>query len=229
MILDIQQLSLSFKQKSIFKQTALSISQPGIYGLVAPNGSGKTTLLNLIANLLVPDAGSISLFDKPDNQQRFFQSASFLQDNTVLYDYLTAYDHLKLICQLRQIPLSQITKIAELLDMTDYLTQKKVSAFSLGMKQRLLLAMALIADTPLVLLDEPLNGLDPTSLQIIRKTLLAMKEHGKTLLVSSHNLDELDKVTRKIFFIKNQQIFYKELSSNESSEAVYEKLYMSQP
>ncbi|MBK5483141.1 ABC transporter ATP-binding protein [Peribacillus sp. TH16] len=123
-----------------------------------------------------------------------FRKISFMQDNTVLYDYLTGYDHLQFIGDLQGITKKHIFETAERIGIDGYLN-KKVGHYSLGMKQQLLLAMALINQPKLMILDEPLNGLDPTSAIKVRELLLELAEQGTAILLSSHNLAEIDKVT----------------------------------
>lgn len=210
MIVSVEELHFSFKKNLVFEDANLSISKPGIYGLVAPNGSGKTTLLHLLVDLYQPQKGKIELFDQPNKVKERSESVAFVQDNTVLFPYLSAYDHLKFICDMNEIDLSEIERIADFLDMSSYL-KKKVRTYSLGMKQRLLLGMGLIKKPALLLLDEPLNGLDPSSTILMREALLESTKNGMTIVVSSHNLNEIDKVTNEVFFIKDKKIIHKEI------------------
>lgn len=212
MILNIKELTVQYGDKQVFKQANLTIEKPGIYGLVGPNGSGKTTLLQLIAGLLPLKEGQIELFGQ---SEVYVKELSFVQDHTVLYPYLSGYEHLLFICEQQGIDPKEINQIAEQFEMVSYL-KDKTKTYSLGMKQRLLLSMGLIKKAKILLLDEPLNGLDPTSTILVREALLRAAEAGATILVSSHNLTEMDRITDKIFFISNQQIVYEQL--NEKNE-----------
>jgi len=209
MILSVENMSFYFKKNQIFDQVSLTIETPGIYGLVAPNGSGKTTLLHLLVSLYKPQKGDITILGKPFGTEKTFKDVSFVQDNSVLFPYLSAYDHLKYVCDMHSIPYSEIDRIAEFLGMNTYL-KNKTKSYSLGMKQRLLLGIGLIKKPKLLLLDEPLNGLDPTSTILMREALLDAEKNGTTILVSSHNLSEIDKTTNKIFFIKNKKVIFEE-------------------
>lgn len=212
-ILTIRQLRKHFGHKVIFDGASLEIASPGVYGLVAPNGYGKTTLLNIIAGL-TGFSGEVSIFGKPADQVSS-RDFAYLQNNQVLYDYLTGYDHLLFLCKLHHLDKQKIHEMAVRFDMTDYL-HKKTGKYSQGMKQRLLLAIALIKEPTFILMDEPLTGLDPTSTLILRETLLELAEQGTTMLISSHDLNELDKVTDQIFFIDDQQIQYSRINAEEN-------------
>ena len=203
MIIKISHLTKKFKKQFVFENANLIVDKPDIYGLVAPNGFGKTTLLNIISGLTSFQSGEVILFDQKTTMPP--RELSYLQNNEVLYKFLTGRDHLKFICDIHSIASKKIEEIANTYEMTGYL-DKKVGNYSLGMKQRLLLAMALIKEPKLLLLDEPLTGLDPTSTIIVREALLQAKREGMTILISSHDLNELDKLTNRIFFIKDHQI-----------------------
>lgn len=142
---------------------------------------------------------------KTNKDSSVFKEVAFLQDNTVLFEYLTGYDHLKYICDVQKIPKTKVQEVSEYVGMEGYL-KKTVGNYSLGMKQHLLLAMALINEPKLLLLDEPLNGLDPTSAILMRGILLELAAKGTTILLSSHNLAEIDRVTKQILFLKDGKL-----------------------
>lgn len=202
--LRVSQLNKMFKKQAVFKDADLTLTESGIYGLVAPNGYGKTTLLNMISGLSSYDSGEITIFDQ-SVKENANKNMSYLQGNHVLYPYLTGLDHLNFISQIHQLPKSRMDQIANIYEISDYL-KKKVGKYSLGMKQRLLLAMAMMKEPKLLLLDEPLTGLDPTSTVIVREALLEAERGGATILISSHDLNELDKLTDTVFFIENKQL-----------------------
>lgn len=167
MILEINDLSFQFRKQPIFTHANLQIVQPGIYAFVAPNGSGKTTLFNILTGSLRADTGRITVMDQALSPANIYAAIAYMQDISVLYPYLTAREHLQLIAQLHQVPAEHVTAVAESLQVTDFL-DKKVRKYSLGMRQRLLVAMTFLVDAPIILLDEPLNGLDPVSLKTVR-------------------------------------------------------------
>lgn len=210
MILLIDKLNFAYKGKQIFTDVNVKLTRPGIYGLIAPNGYGKTTLLNLIAGLLQAKSGDIQLFDQPNSEKHVFQQLCFTQDSSVLYDYLSAYDHLAFYCDCHQLSRDKIADVVAFLDMDSYY-QKPLSTYSMGMRQRTLLGIALLSEAPMILMDEPLNGLDPTSMILIREAIQKIAAAGRTVLVSSHNLDEIDKITQQVLFIKDQKVWLEDL------------------
>ena len=210
----MQNLSKRYKKQSVINDISLTIDTPGIWALIGPNGVGKTTLLNLITNLIPATSGTVELVGKSNKDYSVFKEVSFLQDNTVLFDYLTGYDHLKYICDVHNLPKKRVHEIATYVGMESYL-MKPVGDYSLGMKQHLLLAMAIVNNPKLLLLDEPLNGLDPTSAILIRKILVELAESGTTIILSSHNLAEVDRVTKNILFLKDGKLIEEDLSDFE--------------
>ena len=156
-IFAVKNLSKNYKNQKVLKEINLTIDSPGIWALVGPNGSGKTTFLNVVTNLLPATEGTVELVDKRNTDVTVFKEVSFLQDNTVLFDYLNGYDHLKYICDVHNLSKKRLEEVADYVGMTSYL-RKKVSDYSLGMKQHLLLAMSIINNPKLLFLDEPLNS-----------------------------------------------------------------------
>lgn len=213
--LAIKNLSKSYKKQKVLDDISLTIDSPGIWALVGPNGVGKTTFLNVLTNILSASSGSVELVGKSNKDYRVFKEVAYLQDNSVLFEYLTGYDHLKYICEVNKISKTRINEVAEYVGMTNYV-KKVVGNYSLGMKQHLLLAMALVNKPKLLLLDEPLNGLDPTSAILMRKILLELAEKGTTIILSSHNLAEIDRVTKQILFLKDKKILQVNMADHES-------------
>ncbi|AST93222.1 ABC transporter ATP-binding protein [Sutcliffiella cohnii] len=214
MILKVDQVNKTFGKDSVLKNVSFEITKPTIIALVGPNGSGKSTLLSIITNLLRPDKGTVQILGKSNKDVSIFKEISFMQDNTVLYDYLTGYDHLQFIADVQSLPKSQIVETAERIGITDYLN-KKVGNYSLGMKQHLLLAMAIVNKPKLLILDEPLNGLDPTSAIKVRNLLLELLREETTILLSSHNLSEIDRITSEILFLKKGTLIKEDISKFE--------------
>lgn len=142
-----------------------------------------------------------------------FKEIAYMQDNSVLYDYLTGYDHLQFIGDVQSLTKDQIISTAERVGIKSYLN-KKVGKYSLGMKQHLLLTMALLNQPKLLILDEPLNGLDPTSVIRVRQILQDIHKEGTAILLSSHNLSEIDRVTSNILFLKNGNLIKEDISKH---------------
>ncbi|WP_100012385.1 ABC transporter ATP-binding protein [Lentibacillus sediminis] len=202
MIVKVENLKKRYKKQMVLKGIDITIDKPQIIALVGPNGSGKTTLLNCMTNLISINEGTVELLGKKHTDTSLFYELAYLQDNRILYGSLTGYDHLKFICKMQKIPLTEIDAVAQRVGMESYM-KKRVRSYSLGMKQHLLLAMVIINKPKLLLLDEPLTGLDPTSAITMRRILLELYEEGTTMIVSSHNLDEIDRLTNTIYFMKD--------------------------
>lgn len=211
MILAVQEIHKSYGKQRVLNNISFTIEEPQIVALVGPNGSGKSTLLNIITNLVEADEGQVTILNESNQNTQIFKNVSYMQDNSVLYDYLTGYDHLQFIANVQGLSKAQIIKTAERVGMDSYLN-KRVGKYSLGMKQHLLLTMAILNEPELLILDEPLNGLDPTSAIRVRNLLVELYEEGTTILLSSHNLSEIDRVTSNILFLKDGQLIKEDLT-----------------
>lgn len=210
MIIDVQGLKKRFKQQEVLKNITFKIEEPKIVALVGPNGSGKTTMMNCLMNLLPFQEGHIKILGKDHKDPSIFYEVSYLQDNRVLYGDLTGEDHLKFICHAQKLPIKKAKEVAEYIGMDSY-AKKRVRSYSLGMKQHLLLAVAVLNNPKLILLDEPINGLDPTSSIQMRNILMDLHAKGTTVIISSHNLEEIDKMTNTIYFMKDGKILEESL------------------
>jgi ABC-2 type transport system ATP-binding protein len=217
-VLKLENVKKKYKTNQVIDGVNLTIDEPGIWALVGPNGVGKTTLLNCICNIIPTNAGKIELLGESNKNFAVFKNVSYLQDNTVLFNYLTGYDHLKYVGDIHQLPKSNIKEIAAYVGMEGYLN-KKVGNYSLGMKQHLLVAISIMNRPKLLFMDEPLNGLDPSSAILMRNILLDLERQGTTIILSSHNLAEIDRVTNQILFLKNGQLI--EVNREEYMETYY--------
>ncbi|PLR73578.1 ABC transporter ATP-binding protein [Bacillus sp. UMB0728] len=217
MILSVDGIHKTYGKDKVLKGITFQIDEPKIVALVGPNGAGKSTLLNIIANLQQADQGKVTILHKSNQDHSIFKEISFMQDNSVLYDYLTGYDHLQFIGDMQGISKKRLLLTAKRVGMDAYLN-KKVGKYSLGMKQHLLLTMALVNEPKLLILDEPLNGLDPTSSIRVRNLFLEEQQKGTCILLSSHNLSEIDRVTSHILFMKGGELI-------EENIALYEKVF----
>lgn len=224
-ILSVKNVTKTFKNHTVLDRVSLTIDEPGIWALVGPNGVGKTTFLNVVTNILPATSGTVELMGRSNKDPAVFKQVSYLQDNRVLFEYLTGYDHLKYLADIHKLPKKRIVEVAEYVGMESYL-KKTVGKYSLGMKQHLLLAMALINKPKLLLLDEPLTGLDPTSAILMRKIFLQLVEEGTTILLSSHHLAEIDRVTKQIIFLKNGKLIEVDLNEHEKT---YYHFFLSDP
>lgn len=204
-ILKVTNLTKNYGKHEVLKGINLLFEEPGIYALIGPNGSGKTTLFNTISNLLKPTSGEIEVLGKKNTDASIFYEVSFLKDNRVLYEYLSGYDHLTFIQSAQKLPKERVDEVIKKMQIGHYV-HKKVGDYSLGMKQSLLIAMAMLNKPKLMILDEPLNGLDPTSVIKVRYLLKELAENGTTILISSHTLSEIDLITDNIMFLKDGRI-----------------------
>lgn len=202
MILSIEHLTKSYKDNIVLDDISFSISEPSIIGLVAPNGSGKTTLFDVITNIQKADNGIIQAFGVSNTLEMFFRKMSYMQDNKVLYPELSALDHLTYVAGCHRLKQEVVTNLVDKLHMSHYL-KMKTKNYSLGMKQTLLLGMAVINQPKLLLLDEPINGLDVTACNVFRDIINELHEAGSTIIISSHNLEEIEKLTSKVLFLKD--------------------------
>lgn len=216
-ILTVENATKSYGKNQVLKGVTFTIEKPCIRALVGPNGSGKTTLFAVITNLLKRDSGKIKILGMENNNPDVFKKISFLKDNTVLYSYLTGLDHLKFIAHAQNLPYSRIEEVCSRIGITDYVGNK-TGTYSLGMKQHLLLAMAIMNRPKLMILDEPLNGLDPTSVIKIRRLLKQLSEEGTAILLSSHTLSEIDFITSDILFLSKGKIISEDISVYKTIE-----------
>lgn len=219
MILEVNELEKSFGKNKVLNGVNLSIEEPRLICLIAPNGSGKTTLMNIIANLDFADTGEVTIFDFPNHHADIFENLTYLQDNKVLYEELTGWDHLNLVGELNQKTTTDIISLTDQLKMTHYLT-KTVKNYSLGMKQHLLWALALLPNAELLLMDEPFNGLDPASVVRTRHLVQKMYHQGKSFIISTHVLTEVEKLTEDIYFLCEGQLVHQQ-ELNHDSEVLY--------
>ena len=204
-IVEIKNLEKSFKKQPVLKNISLSIPENCVYGLLGPNGAGKSTLLKMITGLMRPDSGQI-VFQGHPWSRKDLKKIGGLIETPPIYENLSAWENLKVRALMLGETEDRIREVLKIVDLTD--TGKKPSGkFSLGMKQRLGIAMALLGSPDLLILDEPINGLDPEGIREIRECLLKLnREEGKTILISSHILGELSKIATQYGIIKDGRL-----------------------
>lgn len=210
-ILEVNGVSKKYGDHEVLRDIDIELDSPGIFGLVGPNGSGKSTLMNVIANLIQKNSGIIEICEILNTNPDIYSKFSYMIDNTVLYPYLTGMDHLKFISDMNDLKKTAIREYSELLGISSFLN-KKVGEYSLGMKQQLLFTMTVMTDRDFMMLDEPFNGLDPTTIIKVRSILKDLAKSGKTILLSSHNLSEIDQMTSDILFLKDGVILREDIS-----------------
>ena len=193
-ILKIENLNTSYGKNLVLKDINLEIKEGSIFGLIGPNGAGKSTLMKSILGLVKKDSGKITLYGKEineKNQKETNKNLGSLIEAPSFYDHLTAYDNLDLICDMKNINKDKIDKTLRDVGLIKS-KDKKVREFSLGMKQRMGIAIALIGNPKFLILDEPINGLDPIGIIEFRELIKKLNREKKiTILISSHILSEL--------------------------------------
>ncbi len=203
-ILNLDRLSKNYGKIQALNQVSFSVPKGSVFGILGPNGSGKTTLLGIIMDILKSSGGSFTLFDEvPTEKTR--QRIGTLLETPNFYHYLSAVQNLKIVAAIKQKDESDIERVLEIVN----LIQRKDSAFStysLGMKQRLAIAAALLGNPEVLVLDEPTNGLDPVGIAEIRALIMKLANEGKTIIMASHMLDEVEKVCTHVAILKYGQL-----------------------
>ena len=217
-IVEIKELFKTIDKEEILSDINLQIAEGEIYGLLGPNGAGKTTLMKCMLSLLTITSGSIEIFGKnlQEHREEILSQVGSIIETPIFYENCTAKEILEIHAQYMGKNITELDIINTLRMVGLKNTTKKVKEFSLGMRQRLGLARAFLMKPRLLILDEPINGLDPVGIQEIRNLLqLLSKEHGITILISSHILSEISQIADKIGVIKNgsmiEQVYMKEL------------------
>lgn len=219
MILSINNVSKTFNNFEVLTNCSLEIEQQSIYGLVGKNGVGKTTLLKIILGLLKSDLGTINILNKASviENQKLLKEIGCLIETPIFYEHLNAQENLKIhLLYMGMVPNDEIIERTISKVGLRNTGQKKVSKFSLGMRQRLAIARAIIHNPKILILDEPLNGLDPKAIYEVRDLLLQLKnELQMTIIISSHIIHELQQVADKIGVLSDGYIV-REIDFKES-------------
>ena len=222
-IIETHNLTKAFGPKLAVDHVDMHVRKGDIYGFIGRNGAGKTTAMKLILGLLRPQEGSIELFGTDKNLDASRKRIGSLIESPGLYRNATAYENMKRFALLFGGTDEDIKVILEFVGLADT-GKKKAGAFSLGMKQRLGIAIALLGNPEIMILDEPVNGLDPAGIKEIRDTIIKLnKEKGVTFLISSHLLDELAKITTRYGIIADGKLV-DELDSKELMAKCEDKL-----
>lgn len=216
-VLKTNNLTKQYNKNVVLDNVNITIKKGDIYGLIGRNGAGKTTLMKIITTLASPTSGTFELFNTCSENDELFDNkkrVGSLIEYPAFYPNLSAYDNLKYYTIQRGIvDKNQINKVLELVNLTGT-GKKKVKTFSLGMKQRLGIALAILNSPDFVILDEPINGLDPIGISELRDTFKKLSDNGITLLISSHILSELYLLANEFGFLENGKLI-KELSKEK--------------
>lgn len=205
-VLEINNLTKRFKRLTAVNNLSISVERGNVYGLLGPNGSGKSTTLGMILNVINPTAGEWKWFGKSPDEHSLKRIGAIIEHPN-FYPYLSAEKNLQITAQIKEVPYN---KIDEKLELVDLLTRKndKFKTFSLGMKQRLSIAAAMLNDPDVLILDEPTNGLDPQGIIKIREIIKKIANGGTTIILASHLLDEVEKVCSHVIILQAGKTLY---------------------
>jgi len=211
-IVETTKLTKIFGKETAVKGLNMKIPRGEIYGFLGPNGAGKTTTIRMLLGLMKPTSGSVNIFGKDlrSDKLNILRKVGSLVENPSYYPHLTAYENLEAMRKLIGCEKARIHEVLEIVRLTE-VTNKKVKGFSLGMKQRLGIAMALLNQPELLILDEPTNGLDPSGIIEVRNLIKSLPQtYGMTVLISSHLLSEVDQVATTVGILSKGKMIYQD-------------------
>jgi len=191
-VLSIHQLTKNFGRLCAVNKLDLEVHRGEVFGMLGPNGSGKTTTLGMLMGVTNPTSGSFTWFGQPPTNQLRKKIGAVLE-HPIFYPYLSGQKNLELMALIKEAPVENVSKVLALVDLADR-RNDKYRTYSLGMKQRLAIASALLNEPIVLILDEPTNGLDPMGIAEIREIIKRIAQDGKTIILASHLLDEVQKV-----------------------------------
>ena len=210
MVINTDGLTFDFGSQTVVKSLSLQVPEGSIYGFLGPNGAGKTTTIKLLLNLLQTQQGSIHIFGKDlkSNRLEILAQIGSLIEQPAIYLHLSGKENLLNRALLLQIGEARVNEVLKIVHLTDA-AHKKAGQYSLGMKQRLGIALALLSDPKLLILDEPTNGLDPNGIIEVRELLIKLvSEHKKTVFISSHLLAEIERMATHVGIINHGELLF---------------------
>lgn len=220
MILQTTELCKSFKKQKAVNHVSLNIAKGKVYGLLGPNGAGKSTTLKMLTGMLKPTSGEIFFDGKPWSRESLTEIGALIE-NPPIYENLSARDNLKIRALLLGVDEKRIDEVLEIVGLSNT-GKKKAGQFSLGMKQRLGIAMALLGEPKLLILDEPTNGLDPIGIEELRELIRSFPAQGMTVILSSHILSEVQQIADDIGIISNGVLGYEgSLEQGQNLEGLF--------
>ena len=206
-ILQISHLTKKFGPVTAVNDLSFTIEKGNVYGILGPNGSGKSTTLGIVLNVVNKTSGDFKWFDGTQSTHEALKKVGAIIERPNFYPYMTAAQNLKLVCKIKDVSSEKINEKLELVGLLDR-KDSKFRTFSLGMKQRLAIASALLNDPEILILDEPTNGLDPQGIHQIREIITKIASMGTTILLASHLLDEVEKVCTHVVIIRKGEKLY---------------------
>lgn len=206
-ILNVNNLTKKFNFLTAVNDVSFTIEKGNVYGILGPNGSGKSTTLGMVLNVVNETSGSFSWFGGNSTTHQALKKVGAIIERPNFYPYMSAEQNLKLVCKIKDV---SPTKVSEKLELVGLLDRKdsKFRTYSLGMKQRLAIASALLNDPEILILDEPTNGLDPQGIHQIRSIIKKIAATGTTILLASHLLDEVEKVCTHAIILRKGHMIY---------------------
>jgi ABC-2 type transport system ATP-binding protein len=206
-ILTVSNLTKKFGYLTAVKDLSFSIEKGNVYGILGPNGSGKSTTLGIVLNVVNRTSGSFTWFDGQTTTHEALKKVGAIIERPNFYPYMSALQNLKLVCKIKEVPEDRIEETLQLVGLWDR-RHSKFRTYSLGMKQRLAIASALLNDPEILILDEPTNGLDPQGIHQIREIIKKIASEGTTILLASHLLDEVEKVCTHVVILRKGEKLY---------------------
>ncbi len=206
-ILTVSNLTKKFGYLTAVKDLSFSIEKGNVYGILGPNGSGKSTTLGIVLNVVNPTSGSFSWFDGNTSTHDALKKVGAIIERPNFYPYMSALKNLKLVCKIKGVAEDKIEDTLKLVGLWER-RNSKFKTYSLGMKQRLAIASALLNDPEILILDEPTNGLDPQGIHQIRQIIKKIASQGTTILLASHLLDEVEKVCTHVVILRKGEKIY---------------------
>ena len=223
-ILSIKNLHKRYGKIHAVNNVSLEIHKGNVYGILGPNGSGKSTTLGIVLNVVNKTSGEYSWFDGTMQTHEALKKVGAIIERPNFYPYMSAKENLELVCKIKNIDYSKINEKLEIVGLIDR-KDSKYKTFSLGMKQRLAIASALLNDPEILILDEPTNGLDPQGIHQIRDIIRLIASQGTTILLASHLLDEVEKVCSHVLVLRFGKILYSGTVDGISNQSGFFELH----
>lgn len=205
-LLQVHQLRKKYGNLLILRDISFDINEGDIIGLVGPNGAGKSTLLRSIMAIEEVERGSVKVKNISNQNSDFYKFVSFIPSDNYLYMQLTGYDHLAFVANIYQLGKAAIEEVIDQIGISTYVDQP-VKTYSYGMRQHLLIALSILTKPSIILMDEPFNGLDPTSTIELKELIRKLHAQRISFIISTHNLDILEDLTKTIWFIRDGMLF----------------------
>lgn len=221
-ILTINNLTKKFGYLTAVKDLTFTINKGNVYGILGPNGSGKSTTLGIVLNVVNRTSGDFMWYDGNVSTHDALKKVGAIIERPNFYPYMTAYQNLKLVCKIKGVDPIKVNEKLEIVGLIDR-RDSKFKTFSLGMKQRLAIASALLNEPEILILDEPTNGLDPQGIHQIRQIIKDIAKNGTTILLASHLLDEVEKVCSHVVVLsKGEKLYSGRVDEMISSHGFFE-------